>query len=155
MKLKRNHNFNSNFYIIKSFKCQQYCVRVCYRFVISGHAFEAISNNTIEIQKTIFAQKYQLSHFVKEALLYSQYSQFPNKRVSPNKQVHRMEIAYKYQMQLLNQKPIWVEFLAYYPYPKSLQSSPAVGDFYGTGIEILAGFGQNGRLSCPLSFKFF
>jgi hypothetical protein len=24
----------------------------------------------------------------------------------------------------------------------------AVGDFYGTGIEIWAGFGPNGRLSC-------
>jgi hypothetical protein len=33
--------------------------------------------------------------------------------------------------------------------------SPAVGDFYGTGIEIWAGFGPNGRLSCLHSFKIF
>ena len=31
--------------------------------------------------------------------------------------------------------------------PKSLQRSPAVGDFYGTGIEIWAGFGQNGWIA--------
>ena len=29
-------------------------------------------------------------------------------------------------------------------YAKSLERSPAVGDFYGTGIEIWAGFGLNG-----------
>ena len=28
--------------------------------------------------------------------------------------------------------------------PKSLERSPAVGDFYGTGIEIWAGFGPIG-----------
>jgi len=33
--------------------------------------------------------------------------------------------------------------------------SPTVGDFYGTGIEIWAGFGPNGRLSCLHSFKTF
>ena len=39
--------------------------------------------------------------------------------------------------------------------PKSLKRSPAVGDFYGTGIEIWAGFGLNGQLSCLHSFKIF
>ena len=29
-------------------------------------------------------------------------------------------------------------------YTKSLERSPSVGDFYGTGIEILAGFGPVG-----------
>ena len=38
---------------------------------------------------------------------------------------------------------------------KSLWRSPAVGDFYGTGIEIWAGFGPNGQLSCLHSFKIF
>ena len=36
---------------------------------------------------------------------------------------------------------------------KSLQTSPAVGDFYGTGIEIWAGFRPNGQLSCLHTFK--
>ena len=39
--------------------------------------------------------------------------------------------------------------------PKSLQRSPVVGDFYGTEIEIWAGFGLNGQLSCLHSFKLF
>ena len=39
--------------------------------------------------------------------------------------------------------------------PKSLQRSPAVGDFYGTGIEIWAEFGPNGQLFCLHSFKIF
>ena len=43
IKLKTNDDINSNFYIIKYFKCQQYCVKVCYCFGTSGHAFEAIS----------------------------------------------------------------------------------------------------------------
>ena len=30
-----------------------------------------------------------------------------------------------------------------------------MGDFYGTGIEIWAGFGPNGQLSCLHSFKIF
>jgi hypothetical protein len=30
-----------------------------------------------------------------------------------------------------------------------------VGDFYGTAIEIWAGFGPNGQLSCLHSFKIF
>ena len=38
---------------------------------------------------------------------------------------------------------------------KSLERSPAVGDFYGTGIEFWAGLGPNGRLSCLYSFKIF
>jgi hypothetical protein len=38
---------------------------------------------------------------------------------------------------------------------KVIIESPVVGDFYGTGIEIWAGFGPNGRLSCLHSFKIF
>ena len=38
---------------------------------------------------------------------------------------------------------------------KSLERSPAVGDFYGTRIEIWAGFGPNGQLFCLHSFKIF
>ena len=36
-----------------------------------------------------------------------------------------------------------------------LVRSYEVGDFCGTGIEIWAGFGLNGRLSCLHSFKIF
>ncbi len=48
----------------------------------------------------------------------------------------------------------------YYMISRSLgkfysKSSPAVEDIYGTGIEIWAGFGPNGRLSCLCSFKLF
>ena len=35
------------------------------------------------------------------------------------------------------------------------RQSPEVGDFYGTGIEIWAGFGPKGWLSCLHSFKIF
>ena len=31
---------------------------------------------------------------------------------------------------------------------KVITESPTMGDFYGTGIEIWAGFGLNGQLSC-------
>ena len=34
--------------------------------------------------------------------------------------------------------------------PKSLERSPAVGDFYGTGIEIWAGFGPVRQLLRPV-----
>ena len=36
------------------------------------------------------------------------------------------------------------------PYTKSLERSPAVGDFYGTGIEIWAGFGPIWQLLRPV-----
>ena len=38
--------------------------------------------------------------------------------------------------------------------PKSLQRSRAVGDFYGTGIEIWAGFGPVWQLLRPVFFMF-
>ena len=38
--------------------------------------------------------------------------------------------------------------------PKSLERSPAVGDFYGTGIEIWAGFGPVRQLLRPVSLCF-
>ena len=38
---------------------------------------------------------------------------------------------------------------------KSLYRSPVVAEFYGTGIEIWAGFGPNGQISCLYSFKIF
>ena len=37
-----------------------------------------------------------------------------------------------------------------YLQPKSLERSPAVGDFYGTGIEIWAGFGPLRQLLRPV-----
>ena len=38
--------------------------------------------------------------------------------------------------------------------PKSLERSPAVGNFYGTGIEIWAGFGPVRQLLRPV-FSYF
>ena len=39
--------------------------------------------------------------------------------------------------------------------PKVILEKSRGGRFYGTGIEIWAGFGPNGRLSCLHSFKIF
>ena len=42
-----------------------------------------------------------------------------------------------------------------FKYCKCCYQSPVVGDFYGTGIEIWAGFGLKGQLSCLHSFEIF
>ena len=52
-------------------------------------------------------------------------------------------------MQLLPFEDVDFLLSSSYFIAKSLERSPAVGDFYGTGIESWAGFGPNGRLFLP------